>query len=261
MKAELNEKIETLKDMIGSRVAYLEIVKALDPGEDEKNFLLRASVEVRKTEPDTDVINRAYQILVGEEDVQEDRSDDSRAENTILDQKEEPEEEQIGIGHIYCPNCGARLDAGVKFCNKCGTKIIINKPVKTPDPKKHEVQQKYADKGNAFERYFINVIRSKYAKFSGVASRTEYWFYALFYFLILLGIILVVSFISPELAAIVASLYFLGLVVPTIAMGVRRLHDINLSGWFYLITLIPYIGGLIMFILAVLPTKHDSKYR
>ena len=259
MRTEINEKIETLKDMVGSRVAYLEIIKALNPDEEEKNFLLRASVEVRKTEPDIEVINKAYQILVGEDDVQQNSNHES--ENTLSLQKEADKKSLADTNHIFCPSCGAKLNASVKFCNKCGTKISISRPVDTPSFQQHEPLQTHTESTNPFKKYFIDVIKTQYANFNGVANRTEYWLYALFYFLILIGMFFVTAFLNPELGMIAALLYMVVLAVPSIAIGVRRLHDINLSGWFYLISLVPYIGGIAMLVLAVLPTKYDSKYR
>ena len=48
--------------------------------------------------------------------------------------------------------------------------------------------------------------------------------------------------------------------IPSLAVSVRRLHDINLSGWWYLIAIIPYIGGIIVSILAMIDSKEDNKY-
>ena len=60
-----NEKIETLKDMLGSRAAYHEAVQLLELNEQEKNIFLRASIELKKRKPDPEIIDRAYAILIG----------------------------------------------------------------------------------------------------------------------------------------------------------------------------------------------------
>jgi uncharacterized membrane protein YhaH (DUF805 family) len=73
----------------------------------------------------------------------------------------------------------------------------------------------------------------KYADFTGRARRAEYWLFALFNFLM----VCLASLLGGDT---LVALLVLGLVIPNIALGVRRLHDFNLSGWFYLLTFIPF---------------------
>jgi uncharacterized membrane protein YhaH (DUF805 family) len=101
---------------------------------------------------------------------------------------------------------------------------------------------------------FVDAVKtcfSKYASFEGVASRSEYWWWNLFYFLAVIGSV----FISPVLYFIV----LLGLLLPTLAVGVRRLHDIDKSGWWLLVSLIPIIG-LIMIVWCMTPSKISSRW-
>ena len=109
----------------------------------------------------------------------------------------------------------------------------------------------------------------KYATFTGRASRSEYWWWALFTFLVylVLGLITYALGIAtsrdggrtPGLLAIpliiVFAVFFLGIIVPTIALTVRRLHDAGYSGLFALLLLIPYLGSLIIMIFALLPSS------
>ena len=109
----------------------------------------------------------------------------------------------------------------------------------------------------------------KYATFTGRASRSEYWWWALFTFVVylVLGLITYALGIAtsrdggrtPGLLAIpliiVFAVFFLGIIVPTIALTVRRLHDAGYSGLFALLLLIPYLGSLIMMIFALLPSS------
>lgn len=79
--------------------------------------------------------------------------------------------------------------------------------------------------------YFVKVLKN-YAVFSGRARRSEYWYFALFSTLISIGL----SF--AELYAeipFLSTVYAFAVLVPTIAVGVRRMHDVNKSGWFILI--------------------------
>jgi uncharacterized membrane protein YhaH (DUF805 family) len=98
----------------------------------------------------------------------------------------------------------------------------------------------------------IKSVFSKYATFSGRARRSEYWYFALFNFLI--GLVLaIIGKILPFLA-ILSSLYGLAILIPGIAISVRRLHDIGKSGWTMLIYLIPaIIYGVLLSIMLI---KH-----
>lgn len=78
----------------------------------------------------------------------------------------------------------------------------------------------------------ISTCFSKYATFTGRASRSEYWYFYLFYVLVLIGS----SILDAALG--INALYYLAILVlflPTLAAGTRRLHDVNRSGWFILV--------------------------
>jgi len=100
----------------------------------------------------------------------------------------------------------------------------------------------------------VKTCLAKYATFSGRATRSEYWFFVLFAFLVLLGAsildnVLDVVVFAPVLEGnILAGAVVLALLLPQIAVAVRRLHDMNHSGWWYLIGLVPAAGGIILVI-------------
>ncbi len=100
---------------------------------------------------------------------------------------------------------------------------------------------------------YIAVVR-KYAQFSGRSTRREYWTF----FLINVLISIFLSFLAAmnKNASILGSLYSLVLLVPGIAVSVRRLHDTNRSGWWGLISLIPLIGTIIL--IVFLATDSDA---
>ena len=120
--------------------------------------------------------------------------------------------------------------------------------------------------GQAVGRFF-----KKYATFTGRASRSEFWWVQLFVFLIvfvagvLFGILGTVTrgpntpSDEPGPGALIVGipmiLFLLAIIVPGIALHVRRLHDVNLSGLLYLIVLFPYLGSLVLMIIAILPTN------
>ena len=86
----------------------------------------------------------------------------------------------------------------------------------------------------------------KYAVFNGRARRKEYWLFFLLYFIaIVIANVIDVFALTMGIIGIIVSL---GLFIPSLAVGVRRLHDINRSGWWMLIGLIPLIGAIVLLV-------------
>jgi len=107
--------------------------------------------------------------------------------------------------------------------------------------------------------YYLAVLK-KYATFSGRAQRAEYWYFLLFNFIasIVIGII---SAVIGDDKGIIGVLYSLAIFIPALAVSVRRLHDIGKSGWMILITLIPFIGSIWLFVLMVIDSNPgENKY-
>ena len=107
--------------------------------------------------------------------------------------------------------------------------------------------------------YYLDVLK-KYAVFSGRASRKEFWMYILFN--VIIGIVLaaVGPFIGDK-NMVIYTIYMLAVIVPTIAVEVRRLHDIGKSGWWWFIALVPAIGGIwLIVLLATGSQQADNKY-
>jgi uncharacterized membrane protein YhaH (DUF805 family) len=88
----------------------------------------------------------------------------------------------------------------------------------------------------------------KYAVFTGRSRRKEYWFFVLFNLLISLGLGFLDGWFGLGGAAIglLSGVYALAIVVPAIAVSVRRLHDTGKSGWWLLIGLVPLLGPLVL---------------
>jgi len=107
-----------------------------------------------------------------------------------------------------------------------------------------------------FNHYFINILKNKYLDFNGKATRSEYWYFILFYVLISIVLHLLDTYtINPMLGmttteaaqgGLLQMLFALALLLPLIAIGIRRLHDIKKSGWWMLLVVIPIIGFLIL---------------
>ena len=90
----------------------------------------------------------------------------------------------------------------------------------------------------------------KYVDFTGRARRKEYWYWHLFYWLALIGLIVIDVLIATVRGpAVVTFLAILGLFLPTLAGTVRRLHDTDHSGWMMLISWVPIVGPIIFIVL------------
>lgn len=125
--------------------------------------------------------------------------------------------------------------------------------------------------GEAAQRFF-----KKYATFTGRASRSEYWWWAL----ISGGVSIVLNLITSLAGAagtttnasgatvpgpgalvgvILLVVWALAVLVPSLALVVRRLHDVNFSGWMILIGLVPFLGGLALLVFMILPSKPEGQ--
>lgn len=97
--------------------------------------------------------------------------------------------------------------------------------------------------------WYLAVLKN-YAGFSGRARRKEYWMFTLINALIGIAFNLIIALVPAlESLAFVYGIYSLALFLPTLAVAVRRLHDVNKSGWMLLIGLIPLIGAIWLLIL------------
>ena len=91
--------------------------------------------------------------------------------------------------------------------------------------------------------YYLEVLR-KYTVFSGRARRAEFWWFTLINWIISVVLQLIDNAIGT--GGILGGLYALGVLLPSIAVAIRRLHDTNRSGWWLLLVLIPIIGWLVL---------------
>ncbi len=138
-----------------------------------------------------------------------------------------------------------------------------------------------------FQESVKTVLSKKYATFSGRASRSEYWWYSLFNFIVAMvclaaGLALGALFggaaamqggdsaldlgvagfgIGFLIGYLILLIFALATLVPAIAVTVRRLHDSGRSGWWYLLSFVPYVGGIVLFIFMLLEGQPgENKY-
>lgn len=107
---------------------------------------------------------------------------------------------------------------------------------------------------------FIKVVKDNYANFKGRARRNEYWMFVLISFVISLGTWVIDGIMFPD-AGVVNGLYSLAILVPSVAVGIRRLHDTGRSGWWMLLVFAIVIGWIVLIIfLAKDSDIGDNEY-
>ena len=113
----------------------------------------------------------------------------------------------------------------------------------------------------------IETVYEQYATFSGRATRSEYWWFALFIFIVNLicGVGIAYPFetggySNASFWGVVYIIFLLANILPSLALQVRRLHDTGNSGWWILIALAPYIGTLVLLIFSLIESQGDNEY-
>jgi len=103
--------------------------------------------------------------------------------------------------------------------------------------------------------YYLKVVRDNYANFEGRARRSEYWYFALFNFIIS-SILQLIDYAIGTDIGILGSIYSLAVFVPSLAVLVRRLHDTGKSGWYVLLVFFIIIGWIWLLVLTC--TEGDN---
>ncbi|WP_445456080.1 DUF805 domain-containing protein [Flavobacterium sp. HNIBRBA15423] len=111
--------------------------------------------------------------------------------------------------------------------------------------------------------WYKKVVLENYANFSGRARRSEYWYFVLANLIVQISLLILFAvFASMDLAGVgmifygILILYALGMFIPSLAVAVRRLHDVGKSGTFYFIGFIPFIGPI--WLLVLFGTEGDN---
>lgn len=113
---------------------------------------------------------------------------------------------------------------------------------------------------NALSTYFIDVFKNHYVDFKGRATRTQFWMFQLFLALCWLVLWALAAFVlGDSMGTALLLVAWLAVLLPCLAIAVRRLHDIGRSGWWILLAFIPVvnaIGGIVLFVFYLLPSKE-----
>lgn len=106
----------------------------------------------------------------------------------------------------------------------------------------------------------VKTVLGKYVDFSGRARRSEYWYWTLAVFLVYV-VGLIFTAIARPLGLLIFVVLVLGGFLPGLAVSVRRLHDTGRSGWFLLISLIPFVGGIVLLVFQCADSQpQPNKY-
>lgn len=109
-------------------------------------------------------------------------------------------------------------------------------------------------------KYFLQALKN-YTGFSGRSTRSEFWFFVLFYYIFFIILAIVDNLVGSVITingpsgpmnlpyGYLCVLFMIAMIIPGLAVAVRRLHDVGKSGWFLLITLIPLIGSIWLIVL------------
>jgi uncharacterized membrane protein YhaH (DUF805 family) len=112
-------------------------------------------------------------------------------------------------------------------------------------------------------QHYLDAFRH-YADFSGRATRSNYWFFILFNMIAAIAIIIletVLGLANPETGfGPIYLLYGIGVMIPSTAIAVRRLHDMGKSGWMMLWSLLPIIGAILVIVWLCTDSASDNKY-
>ena len=160
---------------------------------------------------------------------------------------------------MFCSKCGVSAVSQQVFCSSCGNRLVaqsldasaLNYPSFWPGV---DLDGRNAPAPmNLVET--IDFSYKNYARFSGRASRSEYWYWVLFsqlsFAIVYLATALTVEFENAhygEPIYFAAWLSVLSTIIPGMARGVRRLHDTNRSGGFLFLLLIPFVGSILLLV-------------
>ena len=175
----------------------------------------------------------------------------------------------------HCPTCGTENAASAAFCTHCGANLAS---VAAPQVPALETEPAPVFPGQALGAgpaiegevspsvmgAFGHCLFRNYANFSGRASRTEYWGF----FLTFVLLVLIAAFVFGVLVSldetlglgvlILGVLGYFAMILPMLAVTIRRLHDTGRSGWWYLINFVPYVGSIVLFVFVVLPSQEQA---
>ena len=145
---------------------------------------------------------------------------------------------------MYCRNCGKQLPDGAQYCDGCGARQVEGGYVTYTQSREPKPSVTFID---AIRMFF-----TKYADFSTRSRRSEYWWTVLF--------CAIASSLASWILKDYAWIWSLVVLIPSIAVSVRRLHDIGKAGTWYLLNLIPVVGSIILLVWFCKDSTGDNQW-
>jgi len=104
------------------------------------------------------------------------------------------------------------------------------------------------------------VVTERYAQFDGRAGQGEYWWFFLTNVIIAVGLF-ILGTVASVIFLLLYIIFALAMIVPGLGVAVRRLHDSDKSGWMIFVSVIPFVGSIILLVFLVMAgTPGDNKY-
>ena len=143
----------------------------------------------------------------------------------------------------FCPKCGTQLEDNVTFCSNCGNQLDAKQPQYQPQSRRSIAAK--VDFCEAIKRLFVN-----YVEFEGRATRSEYWWAYLFFWIVF----------PASLIPFIGWMIMVGMAIPMLSCGIRRLHDAGYSWVYILLSLIPFVGFIVMIVFYSKPSAPDNQW-
>lgn len=152
---------------------------------------------------------------------------------------------------MFCTKCGAKNSEDATFCYKCGNEMYTDKTRTMVDDTTDTTDEIVAEEVNPLIDFWTNIVN-----FEGKMNRHNFW--VAVFIMALINIVIVAISYGTE-AMILWYLYDLFFLIATLSASVRRLHDINKSGAYVLLNLIPLVGQVALLIMLLQENEVDKK--
>ncbi|WP_175630157.1 DUF805 domain-containing protein [Bacteroides acidifaciens] len=181
------------------------------------------------------------------------------------------EKQTVAKKMVACPICAEQIEEDSVSCPYCHEPLTPKAipsshraTIAKEQPKATNRENLETPPSSFLSHYFTRVVCKQYADFIGTATRKQYWLYILFYSVIAIAASSIDILLGIDFQLFGESLGYgwlftivsLALTIPSLAIGIRRLHDIGKSGWWFLIVLIPLVG--IFWLLFLLCKKGNA---
>lgn len=152
---------------------------------------------------------------------------------------------------MFCTKCGAKNPEDATFCYKCGNEMYTDKTRTMVDDTTDTTDEIVVEEVNPLIDFWTNIVN-----FEGKMNRHNFW--VAVFIMALINIVIVAISYGTE-AMILWYLYDLFFLIATLSASVRRLHDINKSGAYVLLNLIPLVGQVALLIMLLQENEVDKK--